>query len=290
MRPDSCESDPDFELVTLKSGQRSIRSTRHGETMHVGTGPRSEALALHLEQQRIPDRVRESGGAGRPFILWDVGLGPAGNALTALELLREVNDPVQIHSFEIDTRILAFALRHSGELGYLAGWEAAVETLMARGVAHPLPHVRWELHLGDYAERLADAPPPNAIFHDPYSPAKNPAMWSVETFEAARRRTLAPGAPPCLLTNYTRSTAVRVTLALAGWFVGIGAPTGEKTETTVAATHVELLERPLGRDWLKRVRASANAAPLRGGAYALYAPGQILPADLERLEALPQFA
>jgi hypothetical protein len=41
-----------------------------------------------------------------------------------------------------------------------------------------------------------------------------------------------------------------VTLLLAGFYVGIGASVGEKAETTVASNSLELIERPLGRDWL----------------------------------------
>jgi len=277
----STHSEGGFDLVHLKSGQRSVRCRMHGETMHVGTGPSTEAAELHIRQQRIAERAQAH--AGRPFVIWDVGLGPAGNALTALDALRGVAVPVKIHSFEIDTAVLKFALGHADALGYMAGWEPAIESLLANGVAQPLPHVRWQLHRGDYLAQLRNAPPPAAIFHDPYSPARNPGMWSLEVFCAARKRV---GKGECLLTNYTRSTAVRVTLALAGWAVGFGVATGDKDQTTIAASRVDLLERPMDGAWLRRVRASTNAAPFRGGHYA---PGPISEADFTALQALPQF-
>ena len=112
-------------------------------------------------------------------------------------------------------------------------------------------------------------------------------MWTLETFAATLART--DPAHPCLLTTYTRSTAVRAALLLAGWFVGVGGATGEKDETTVAANLPALLERPLGRAWLERkVYASTNAAPLRVGAG--YTRGPISDEDFERLRAHPQFA
>jgi len=273
-----------FELVHLKSGQHSVRCRTHGETMHIGSGPGTEAVELYVRQQRIVERAQAHAGTGTPFVIWDVGLGPAGNALTAIDALRGVVAQVEIHSFEIDTAVLEFALQHAEALGYLAGWEPVIERLLAEGVAQPLPQVRWQLHRGDYLGQLQNAPPPAAIFHDPYSPARNPGMWSLEVFRAARERA---GECECLLTNYTRSTAVRVTLALAGWAVGFGVPTGDKDQTTTAATRLDLLERPLDRAWLRRVRASTNAAPFLGGQYA---PGPISEADFAALEALPQFA
>lgn len=276
-------SRANFQLVRLKSGQHSIRCGTHGETMHVGTGPSTEAAELHVCQQKIVERAQAHSGCGNPFVIWDVGLGPAGNALTTLEALRYITALVEIHSFEIATEILEFALQHADALGYMAGWESVIEELLTNGSVRPFPHVDWQLHRGDYLAQMRHAPPPLAIFHDPYSPARNPGMWSLEVFEAARLRA---GEEACLLTNYTRSTAIRVTLALAGWNVGYGVPTGDKDQTTIASTRPDLLERPLDKTWLRRVRSSTNAAPFRAGHYA---PGSISEEDFAALCALPQF-
>ena len=273
---------PNYELVRLKSGQHSIRSLAHGETMHIGSGPRTEAFELHVRQQRLIERALASRGSGSPFVIWDVGLGPAGNALAALEALKGSDAPVELHSFDISTEVLEFALTHAEALDYVSGWESCIQTLLDSGTAVPFAHVHWRLHRGDFHDEMKRAPAPHAIFHDPYSPARNPEMWSLEVFERMRAR-CRTGNTPCLLTNYTRSTAVRVTLALAGWHVGIGAPTGDKDQTTIAASHIELLERPLDRAWLSRVRNSTNAAPFRNRAYA---PGPISEEDFARLDGL----
>ena len=278
-----------FELVELRGGGRSIRSLTHGETMHIGTNPRTEALELHIEQQRLVERVGEW-NQDRPFVIWDIGLGPAGNALTALEALRGTTAAVEIHSFEISTEVLEFALLHAEALEYLVGWEAVITQLLNEGETAPLPNVRWVLHRGDFSRDIAKgqlkAPAPSAIFFDPYSPARNLEMWNLETFRALWKVVSVPDTPPCLMTNYTRSTAVRVTMALAGWFVGTGVPTGEKSETTIVANRLELLARPLGKAWLSRVHSSTNSTPIRGRNDER---GPISPEDFATLKALPQF-
>jgi S-adenosyl-L-methionine-dependent methyltransferase len=119
---------------------------------------------------------------------------------------------------------------------------------------------------------------PDAILYDPYSPAANPGMWTLEHF--TRLRACLDPARPCTLTNYSRSTAVRVTLALAGFFVGRGGATGEKEETTIASTHRELLLQPLGVEWLKMVGRSTRGSPLREAGQG----GRIWPEDLAALE------
>lgn len=287
-----------FELVTLKGGAQSIRSVEHGETMHIGSGPGQEALELHIRQQRLAERASEwglkckkEGKVGSheadPFVIWDIGLGPAGNAITCIEELGSLETHSEIHSFEIDTAVLEFALSHSQELGYLVGWEGVISQLLAEGVAFPRPNIRWQLHRGDFSRQTHDAPAPSVIFFDPYSPARNSEMWNLDTFRSLWSAVSAPDAPPCTMTNYTRSTSVRVTMLLAGWFVGTGVPTGDKDVTTILSNRLPLLEKPLDQAWLARVRSSTNASPLMGRNYER---GPISPEDYARLAALPQFA
>ena len=79
---------------------------------------------------------------------------------------------------------------------------------------------------------------------------------------------------------------LRVTLLLAGFFVGVGHATGEKEETTIAANMLELIDEPLESDWLSRVRRSTSAEPLEE---ARYLQKRLSPEFYGRLEAHPQF-
>jgi hypothetical protein len=119
---------------------------------------------------------------------------------------------------------------------------------------------------------------------DPYSPKKNPAMWTVPLFADLFRR-LDPQRP-CALANYTRSTMARVTMLLGGFFVGVGHPSGLKEETTVAANRIDLLDEPLDRNWLERAKRSHSAEPLSG---PVYRQAPLSPETRERLRQHPQF-
>jgi hypothetical protein len=279
------EAMENFELVTLKGGASSIRSKAHGETMHIGSGPSTEALELHVRQQRLAERVAEW-SRPEPFVIWDIGLGPAGNAITAIEELRSVIKAVEIHSFEISTEVMEFALKHSESLGYLNPWKPWIRQLLDEGFAFPVPHIRWQLHRGDFSNIQLDLPAPSVIFFDPYSPARNPEMWSLKTFRSIWSAVNKPEASLCTMTNYTRSTSARVTMMLAGWFVGTGVPTGEKNETTIAANSIDLLEQPLDRAWIERVKASTNSGPMRSGIHERL---PISSEDFKTLISHPQF-
>ena len=286
-----------FELVALPGGLHSLRARENGQTFHPVIGPVAEAEAVHVRGTRLVERVGVLPPGGE-FVLWDVGLGAAANAVTAIRALQDNprgpgGGVVTLVSFDRNTAALEFALANAAALEYPLGCEPALHALLEHHAAQVQIHdatLNWQAVLDDFPTVLAgtnELPTPHAVFYDPYSPTVNPEMWTLETFSAlyARLRTDTP----CSLTTYTRSTAVRVTLLLAGFFVGVGGATGEKDETTVAANAPALLERPLGRGWLeKKVHASTNAAPLRAGPGDVRGP--IPEADFEALRAHPQFA
>ena len=85
---------------------------------------------------------------------------------------------------------------------------------------------------------------------------------------------------------YSRSTILRVTLLLAGFFAGVGHATGEKEETTIAANDLSLIAEPLDRRWLERARRSHSAEPMVKPVYHI-AP--LTAESWEKLQAHPQF-
>src|SRR5687767_14637761 len=110
-----------FELVSLESGVFSLRSLANGETYHPGVGPRVEASVLHVAQARLLERCLAAARSGRTFVVWDVGLGAAANAVSVVEALLGCSDAdIELISFDRTTAPLEFALGHTGELAYLS--------------------------------------------------------------------------------------------------------------------------------------------------------------------------
>ena len=283
------DSGSGYRLVKLASGAHSVHSLAHHETFHPVVGPAAEAGALYVRQLGLVERLRRHEGE---FVIWDVGLGAAANPLTVLRAAREVRASICLLSFDHTLEPLKFALAHTRYLTYLAGFEAHLRRLLEAGqVSFSYGHlaVEWEAHLADFPALLTRPaalafPKPHTILFDAFSPAKNPAMWTQPLF-ASLYRLLAPNRP-CALPTYSRSTMLRVTLLLAGFYVGIGHATGEKEETTVAANTTALLNEPLGRPWLERARRSTSAEPMWE---PLYRQAPLSPKTWECLRRHPQF-
>jgi len=276
-------------LVRLASGVYSVHSLAERETFHPVIGPVAEAEALYVRQLGLRERVRAHAGE---FVIWDVGLGAAANALTVLRATHDLPCAIRLVSFDRTLEPLRFGLAHAAELGYFAGYEQAARELAAHGrttVAERAQPAEWELHLADFPELLRQPaagrlPKPYAIMFDAFSPARNPEMWTLPLFTRLFRQ-LDPGRP-CALPTYSRSTMLRVSLLVAGFYVGAGHASGEKEETTIAANTLALVAQPLDRRWLARARRSTSAEPLRE---AVYRQAPLSAETWDRLLAHPQF-
>lgn len=280
----------DYQLIEITPGVFSIRSLPETETFHPVVGPVQEAQALYVNPLQLPERMDRAGDVLR---IWDVGLGAAANAVTVIESLRDTEGRLEIWSFDRTLAPLLFGLEHAEELKYLNGWEETVALLAQVGAVtlqRGRCQVDWKLVTGDFpalcqSKQSWEWPQPHVILFDPFSPAKNPAMWTLPLFE--RMYALVRNGPPCVLSSYSRSTMVRATLLSAGFSVGYGAATGEKEQTTFASNVLEELRKPLGKEWLKRARASTSAEPLHE---PVYRQSKLLPETLIRLERHPQFS
>jgi tRNA U34 5-methylaminomethyl-2-thiouridine-forming methyltransferase MnmC len=278
-----------YKLVRLANGAHSVHSVAHGETMHPGLGPVAEAESLYVKQLRLAERMRGHQG---DFVIWDVGLGAAANALTVWRHTRESEAAVRLVSFDETLDPLRFAFSAKDMLGYFAGYEAAVEQLLANHrveFENGRQAVHWELQIADFPSLLktpnaAHWPKPNVILYDPWSPSRNPAMWTAPVF-ADLFRLLNP-ARACALPTYSRSTMLRVSLLLAGFFVGAGRAAGRKEETTIAANTRDLIAEPLGVRWLERAARSPSAEPLWE---PVYRQAPLASSTWERLRRHPQF-
>ena len=248
----------DYEIHRAWEGFASIRQTSSGEIMHSRTDPIEEARQLYVEQSRLAERLRSES-----LILWDVGLGAAANAMAAIECYEKSSSkqPLRIISFENDLDSLRLALANPQHFPYL-GVEAANAIVTDGEWRHR--NLRWSLLLGDFLERMNQAPPPDIIFYDMFSTRTSAELWTVGTF---RKLSEACAGRAVELFTYTCSTANRAALLAAGFFVARGRNAGDKTETTIALTPAALDSAPtrkrdlLSRDWLARWEHSAAKFP-----------------------------
>jgi queuine tRNA-ribosyltransferase len=272
----------EFEVCRSGQGWASIRHLRSGEVMHSVNDPQAEAIKLYVQQSDLETRLRKSTGSDEAidFVIWDVGLGAAFNAMAVIRcfetLLSEHGEsalrPVRLVSFECDLAPLQLVAKDP--VAFPHGRHSAPHKLLAQGSwRHPSGLLTWELQEGDFLTLFEGAARPEVIFYDPFSAKTNSSFWTLATFQRLRAF-CSPG--PAELYTYSASTAIRAALLGAGFWVAAGVGSGPKAETTVAfladvvadvgvvvgsGVSRKGLPQPLGREWRERWRRSGAPFP-----------------------------
>lgn len=231
-KPKKPQSLGNYELHQSRPNVYSIRHSPSGEVMHSVNDPHEEARTLYIQQSRFVERIQET--TPLPLTIWDVGLGAAINAMATVLTYEKSSmaRPVRLVSFEMDLNSLRLALKNKPAFKHL--WHTAPEELVAnQRWLSKCGNFQWTLLQGDFRNRMFEAPVPDLIFFDPFSPKTDAPAWTFEClqnlFEICKSHTTE-------LFTYSSSTAVRASLLAAGFFVARGAPTGPREETTIALT------------------------------------------------------
>lgn len=256
-----------FTLLEHANGTHTLVDAENGQAMHSRIGPAAEARLVYADLARIEQRLD---GPDREVILYDVGMGTGANVAAVLERIRlqpEASGRLAIYSFENKPDGLRAALRaiEAGHFPSLRDWARTLARLLevdGEGRSE-IPFsiggvsITWHLRVGDFYTRMHEAPAPDVVFFDFYSPKVVPELWSFPRFQALRGKIAGHRT---VLYTYSAATPVRLHLLAAGFYVGEGVSTGVKNETTVAATHREDLAAPLQAEWLTKLESSASIA------------------------------
>jgi len=238
--------------VRTDDGTWTLRDELVGEACHSSSGAWLEAR----ERYALPCGLARAGPG--PVSLLDVGTGLGWNLAAALAELAPRGVPLVATTLEREPALLELVLAPEGPLGLHAPvdpgdgerWLRPVHAALRRAFAAAsaagagsrgsaplevdgLPAGELRLVLGDARATLPGLAPGerfDAVFLDPFSPARAPELWE-PAFLAEVARRMAPGAR---LSTYSAAARVRAALAAAGLEVRPGPPVGRKREGTLA--------------------------------------------------------
>ncbi len=229
--------------VRTEDGSSTLRHPLHGEACHSLSGAWLQARERYVG----PCRLRERAARGDRAVLrlLDIGTGLGLNLAAAFEALEGTGIRLEALTFERDPSVLEAALRLLAEDGGVEGALRAVQgevlALLAGAAsegstrAHELgSRGSIRLFLGDARReilRLPIRPLFDAVFLDPFSPGREPELWS----EPFLREIALRMAPESRLSTYSCAFRVRRALVRAGLWVGQGPRVGKKAEGTLAS-------------------------------------------------------
>ncbi|MEO7599738.1 MAG: tRNA guanosine(34) transglycosylase Tgt [Opitutus sp.] len=281
-----------YEVLTSAEKFSSIRQISSGEVMHSVNRPSDEANRLYVEQSWLASRLNAADPDQSEWVIWDVGLGAASNAMAAVQCFEQQVRagagkvrPLRIVSFECDLDPLRLAVKNPSHFPHLR--HGAPHELLKNGRwVHRSGRLSWELWEGDFLEKYSATAVPDVLFYDPFSYKTDAVLWTAPVFSRIFDYCRPKSSE---LYTYSSSTAARVALLSAGFFVAAGVGTGPKIDTTMAFSREigpsqhPLAPKLLGTDWLSRWRRSGSKFPVG-------LAGEERAAFERRIEGHPQFA
>jgi len=213
--------------VTTEDGSITLYSAEFDECYHsTRDGALNESLHKHiLPAFSLVNTKREQ------LVILDVCFGLGYNTLATLHYLREhpIDAKVKIYSPEFDRELVA-SLTDFEYPDAFAPFADIIRQLAVRG-SYADEKVEITILFGDARETIPGIPDRiDIVYQDPFSPKKNPLLWTREYFADIRSK----ASEDLILTTYSSATPVRMGLHENG-FLLYEPPTTEVRKGTIAS-------------------------------------------------------
>ncbi|MFH0978929.1 MAG: MnmC family methyltransferase [Candidatus Woesearchaeota archaeon] len=208
-----------MQKIITKDGSISFMSEEYGEAYHALSGAVEEAIVKFIDPTEIAARAL----SGSLRVL-DIGFGLGYKSLMTIESAKKSNPDCQIDivTLEKDENILRT------KVDVLSGLEKSykllrflVQVSLEKKSIAKKDNVSLTIMFGNAPDRIKElAPGFDIVFLDPFSPKKNPEMWTLQFFQDIFGRMKNGSA----LATYSCAAIVRKNLSAAGFVVKEVAP------------------------------------------------------------------
>jgi len=212
-----------MEKITTEDGSVTYRNDKYGDIYHSKSGAVTEAIEKYVK----PCKIAELAKKGHLRLL-DVCFGLGYNSAAAIDvaLVSNPDCDIVIIGLENDKHILTMTKAVAPELKSYAMIQEASKCLI-----YDHENVKINLMLGDARVMINSIEPGfDAVFFDPFSPAKQPDLWTAE-FMKDVYETMNSGA---ILSTYSYARMVRDNLKEAGFIVKDGPIIGRRSPSSLA--------------------------------------------------------
>lgn len=216
-----------YRIILTEDASYSLYSEEYLQTMHSVSGAYEEAVKKHV----IPSKILEL--RRKEVNVLDIGFGLGYNVLALMHefLRKDAKQQLGIISLEMDFSYIPLINEISFNDSRQSIYNSILDAIKNNGLE--FDNYKIKIIKGDARDSIKrlDDSFFDAVFHDPYSPAKNPELWTVDFFREVNR-VMRESA---ILTTYSSAVQIRRALLEAGFIVGKGPSVGKKREGTLAS-------------------------------------------------------
>ena len=214
-------------LLQTEDGTSTLFLEEYDQAMHSMSGAYEESLLKHI----IPSQIL--GCNIEHLYVLDIGFGLGYNVLALMNefINRKINSEITIISLEKDRCFLEFMnnIKFNDSRDNIYSFIKEIY-LSGKGNFHG---IEFKILFGDARKTLKTLGNIkfHAVFQDPFSPSKNPELWSVQYFLVLKSLLAQNG----IITTYSSADHIRRAMYEAGLHIGRGPSVGKKREGTIAA-------------------------------------------------------
>lgn len=240
-----------YRLLSTEDGTTTLHSNYFDEACHSLSGAMDETIYNYIQGCGIPDTLdREN------VNIFETGFGIGIGYQATVHFLEKnnYNGHLTFTSTELDKALISFASEETKinsclypDFSDLSFHENPVPHFKATKNGHTLV-----ILIGNARKTTPKAissgmiEPVHAIYQDPFSPKRNPALWTIEWFEVLK----SLSDREVILSTYSSSNSIRKSMIVAGWQVSNRKGFGTKrtaTRAKLTGTSEETLLESLDR-------------------------------------------
>lgn len=234
-------------VVQTSSGDYTLVHPLYGEPYHsISAGAVRECLEKFLEPSGLLQRAENL----KKVRILDIGFGLGYNVAVAIKRLKDINPSVEIKvlSFERELPQSLPPLPEEFTKYHRLLWDSLPE--------FERDGIRFRLYLGDARQSILEISEfsAHAVFHDGFSPYRNPELWTFDFLSQIKRLI----SPEGVWVSYTSSLPVRKALKELGFRIRTTKSVGRKRGGTKACL---LCEESLSEEEKRKLSTSPYAIP-----------------------------
>ena len=229
-----------YKVISTDDGDLTIWSEKFDENCHSLAGSYKETEYNYLEGCKIQEKIE----SGPECTIFEVGLGAGIGILATLELYKKLKTKTKINfiTTELDESLVLWVIKN--QLPKEFNLKKVGEHYFGK-----IENFGLCILIGDALETINTLPQGSvdAIFQDPFSPKKNPTLWTIDWFE--KLKLIAK--KNALISTYSASTSIRKSMVMAGWTIENRKGFAYKKSSTVGAIESEYCDLEFTRSILE---------------------------------------
>jgi len=234
----SSQNDSMHQPVNTDDGSVTFYSKRYKEHYHTTVGAKLEAVNKYFLPGKLPSRLKTG-----PVEILDVCFGLGYNSLVSFSQALAQKSSLNITALEMDRNVVQAASETITDDTDQDTWRKILNSLyQTSAFESENQKCGIEILWGDARHTIESVSGKfDLIFLDPFSPPRNPELWTLEFFQKLRKLIKPDG----LLLTYCAAIPVRSGLLKAGFFVGETEPIGRPRGGTAASPDRNQILLPL---------------------------------------------